>query len=113
MKPLQTIWRQKHNKETDEGEVLRSLAEIRVQPSPSWDDERVRVRVRLWFLKDPKREFGQEFLDEMECVASEWMEMISTEGTRYELDYLVSNYDEMSASEYISSDQLDFDYLSA
>ena len=47
---LQDRLQTKHDKQSDEGEALRALREIRVRAAPSWDDDP--VDVLFWFLRN-------------------------------------------------------------
>lgn len=47
---LQDRLQAKHDKQSDEGEALRALREIRVRAAPSWDDDP--VDVLFWFLRN-------------------------------------------------------------
>ena len=47
---LQGRIKEKHDRQSPEGQALRSLREIRVKASPSWAS--VEVSVFFWFIKD-------------------------------------------------------------
>jgi hypothetical protein len=113
LKKLQDRWKDKHGRDSDEGRALRSLREIRVQPSPEWNSSK--VFVRFWMLLDPQfkrtADFDQRKIDEQ---VKAWIssKYLKTSGTRFTCDYWLGDYDEMSAKEYVASDRLDYDHLS-
>ena len=106
--PLQRNLVDKHDKMTDEGSHLRALREIRVRAAPSWDGDL--VQLSWWFVKDwdpvgvsadwPK------FLDQ-------WLARFDQSG-RFRLDSLIAcRLEDMTARDYVESDRLDLDRLSA
>lgn len=111
LNPLQKRWIEKHDKNSNEGKILRCFSEVRIQASPDWDS--ASIKVRFWFLLRPgfcdSADINQE---SMERQINTWLSLLKTEGTRFAVDHFVGPYGEMSARDYVTSDQLDYDYLS-
>ncbi len=107
VKKLQNRMSDKHEKTSDEGLALRTLREIRVQATPSWDAGE--VELKFWFIRfqeDVHFEGKQwhELLDR-------WLGLLPTSG-RFCVEGVVLSLEDMTAAEYLSSDQLDLDRLS-
>lgn len=96
----------KHEKNTDEGRSLRSLREIRVQASPAWDAES--ITLLLWFVRHDAAT-GDRWDDTLE----EWLELLPKAGRFVEIDGKVATLEEMTGADYVGSDPLDLDHLSA
>lgn len=108
-KKLQERLTGKHDKNTDEGSALRALHEIRVSAAPSWDADA--VEVFFWFIRqDSDATFGgknwAEFL-------SSWLKLVPAAGRFSRIDGQVATLHDMTANDYIESDPLDLDHLSA
>ena len=105
---LQARLQKKHDKQSDEGEALRALREIRVRAAPSWRSDK--VEVSLWFIRDNDMlDFGGKGWDE-------WLEGwlgLFPESERFVVDGLVTTLDDMTARDYVESDPLDLDHLSS
>jgi hypothetical protein len=105
---LQRRISEKHGKQTQEGDALRALIEIRVRAAPSW--ESTTVEVYFWFIHDgiqaghAGRNWGQ-FVDV-------WLDLVKPSGRFLHVDGDVVSWEDMSAKEYLESDQLDLDRLS-
>lgn len=99
----------KHEKNTDEGRGLRALREIRVQASPSWDSPR--VDIFFWFIRfDGDTDFqGRSWGDLLE----KWIELVPPRGRFKSVEGQVVTLQDMNAEEYVQSDALDLDHLSA
>lgn len=99
---------EKHDKDSDEGRGLRSLREIRVQASPTWDAES--VDLWIWFLRnDQDANFeGKSWAELLKA----WLRIIPATGRFKKVEGVVVTLDEMNASEYVTSDPLDLDHLS-
>jgi hypothetical protein len=66
---LQSRLQDKHDKQSDEGEALRALREIRVRAAPSWDDDP--VDILFWFIRhedepDFKGQSWDRFLENLQ-----------------------------------------------
>jgi hypothetical protein len=106
MKKFQRRMVDRVGKQTPEGRHVDALVEIRVSAQPSWDAPD--VAVTLWLVKtgDPD---PQEWMK----LINDWEKLIDQKG-RFKLDgppHLL-RFEDMRASEYLTSQQLDLDYLS-
>ena len=98
----------KHYKQTDEGAHLRALREIRVRAAPSWDDDE--VRLCWWFVKESD---PMDVLADWPTFVGKWLELLD-QGSRFQLESFVAcRMEDMTARDYVESDQLDLDRLSA
>ncbi len=109
MQPLSKRLSSKHDKNSPEGRALRALREIRVRAAPSWAAEE--VELLLWFVRNVEDEDfeGQdwtEFLDQ-------WLARIPKNGRFVEVEGSVLALEDLTALEYVESDPLDLDHLSA
>ena len=103
---LQARIKEKHNRHSPEGAALQSLREIRVQGTPSWRS--AQVRLHFWFIsREPKAEPG------LEQSVEEWLKRVQPTGRFVSIDGQAVNLSEMTAQEYVDSDRLDLDWLSA
>ncbi len=103
---LQARIKEKHNRNSPEGAALQSLREIRVQGTPSWRG--AQVRLHFWFIsREPKVEPG------LEQSVEEWLKRVQPTGRFVSIDGQAVNLSEMTAQEYVDSDRLDLDWLSA
>jgi hypothetical protein len=99
--------REKNAKNSLEGRMLRSLREIRVRAAPSWDAPI--AKIFLWFIKseDPANLQG-----DWDAQLETWMRLIDW-GGRFECDgFQACDLRDLTAEDYIESDQLDLDHLS-
>lgn len=104
---LQKHLTDKHDKQSDEGAHLRALREIRVRAAPSWGADT--VQLSWWFIKeaDPVdvRADWPKFIEQ-------WMDLFDPR-TRFRLDSPIACcLEDMTARDYVESDQLDLDRLS-
>jgi len=108
VKDLQNRLTSKHNKNSDEGRALRALREIRVRAAPSWDADQ--VQLTFWFIRhDDEPEFeGQTWDNYLES----WLVRVRDDGRFHSIDGAVVTLDDITARDYIESDQLDLDHLS-
>ena len=98
---------EKHEKQSDEGAYLRALREIRVRAIPSWASEQ--VQLSWWFIKDSDPNITN--VNWAEC-AEKWVKLFAQSG-RYKCDPpTVCRLEDMTALDYVESDQLDLDRLS-
>ncbi len=106
---LQDRLTEKHDKRSAEGEALRNLREIRVAATPSWDAE----AIDLFFLfvpNDDERNFEGKSWDQF---LVKWLELVQPQGRYRTVDGLVLALGDMNAREYVSSVQLDLDYVTS
>ena len=98
----------KHNRQTDEGAHLRALREIRVRAAPSWDDGE--VRLNWWFIKDAD---PVDAPVDWSSFVDQWLALFDQTG-RFRLEPPIAcRLDDMTARDYVESDHLDLDRLSA
>ena len=98
----------KYEKATGEGAHLRAVREIRVQAAPSWDHRE--VALSWWFVKeaDPG-EFPADWLTHMD----KWLDLFDW-NQRFSLETRVAcRLEDMTAHDYVASDRLGLDRLSA
>jgi hypothetical protein len=100
--------KQKHNKNTREGEMLRALREIRVRGVPSWNAER--VDLTFLFIKDG----GPDPADEETWAAQlkVLLALVKPQGRYVAVSGYVTTLDDITARDLVESDPLDFDHLS-
>jgi hypothetical protein len=97
---------EKHGKQSPEGDALRTLQEIRVQASPSWDA--TAVSLFFWFIREP--------VDDKHAwptLLDTWLKLISATGRYVSINGGVATLDDMTARDYVVSDRLDLDHLSS
>ena len=98
----------KHDGHGDEGRALRALREIRVRAAPSW--LATPVEVAFWFIRDDSTDFeGRAWHEHLE----RWLELVPPAGRFTSIDGSVLTLDDLTAREYVESDPLDLDHLSA
>lgn len=98
----------KHHRQTDEGAHLRALREIRVRAAPSWDDDE--VQLSWWFVKEGDPVGVQA---DWPTFVGKWLDLLD-QGSRFHLESFVAcRLEDMTALDYVESDQLDLDRLSA
>lgn len=105
---LQERLTKKHDRHSDEGAHLRALREIRVRAAPSWDSER--VQLSWWFIKDADPDTASV---NWPGWADNWIKLFQ-QSERFKCHPpTVCRLDDMTARDYVESDQLDLDRLSA
>jgi hypothetical protein len=108
IRPLLRRLDNRAGKDSEEGRHVDALIEIRAAAAPAW--EAPSVAITLWLIKghDPKSQDWPKF-------AREWGGLIADASGVYFLDGLprVVRLEDMKASEYLDSYQLDLDQLSA
>lgn len=98
----------KHDKDSGEGEALRSLKEIRIAASPSWSSDD--VDLNFYFIHDSgQSKFQGKSWDD---YRNSWVDLLKTEGRFKTIVAEVRTLESLSAKEYVDSDQMDFDHLS-
>ena len=105
---LQERLKTKHTKKSEEGEALRSLAEIRVCAEPSWDSDSVKLFFR--FIRGESQEApGDIGWDEH---LQGWLKLVKPSGRFARVEGDVVTLQDMSAQEYVDTVPLDLDNLS-
>jgi len=108
VKDLQSRLISKHNKNSDEGRALRALREIRVRAAPSWDAEH--VQLTFWFIR---HEDEPRFEDQTwDTYLASWLARVRNDGRFHSINGAIVSLDDITARDYIESDQLDLDHLS-
>lgn len=108
-KHAQDRMKSKHGKQSEEGEILRALREIRVAASPSWDADR--VALFFWFIQDEMVE--QRPGDLWEKWLQTWLSWFSVGGRFTQIEGTVTSLEDMTGRDYVYSDPFDLDHLSA
>jgi hypothetical protein len=102
--------RDKHSRDSPEGQALRGLEEIRVTGSPSWDAAGVNVFV----IFAPATRADAEAImpeEEWDDIVDRWLRRTEPFGAIKSVDGAMIPLDELTAREYLDSDVLDLDYL--
>ena len=108
-KGLSTRFKEKHGKNSSEGRALQALREVRIRAAPSWDA--AEVQLHFWFIRhDAMLELEGKRWDE---YLQSWLALIPVSGRFKEVDGVVVTLDRLTAREYLESDSLDLDHLSA
>jgi hypothetical protein len=98
--------KEKHDKRSDEGDILRSLEQIRVRAAPSWGAQE--VELMFWFIA--KSEDVTEV--RKSGMIQKWEERIQAKDRFKRVFSQLVTYEELRTQDYLESDQLDLDYLS-
>jgi len=95
---------EKHDRQSEEGRALRALREIRVQATPSWDADE--VRLFFWLLREASDALDLRIaLDTLHRLVKPLGRFLSVEGQ-------VAALEDLTAQEYVDSDPLDLYHLS-
>lgn len=106
--PLHQRIKKKHGRNSDEGDALRALREIRVQASPSWGSNR--INLMFFFIRhDDSLNFENRSWEDYRLT---WMGLIPASGRFVSVDGQVEDLGRLSAKDYVSSDPLDLERLS-
>jgi hypothetical protein len=106
VRPIQERLKDKHGRNSPEGEIYRSLREIRVVATPSWDASQ--PSVEFLFVKTSDGPVS----DEMDEALSTLMTKFLATGKFGSAEYRIVSLAAMSAAIYVASDPLDLDHLS-
>lgn len=99
----------KHGRDGDEGRALRALREIRVRAAPAWDADA--VALTFYFIREGDQpDFESTGWDE---YLELWLARIPASGRFRSSDGVVQTLDGLTARDYVESDPLDLDHLSA
>lgn len=105
---LQIRFREKHDKSSSEGEALRSLREIRVRATPSWNESE--IQLMLWFIRHEEQiQFQGTGWDKL---LQQWLKLIPESGRFKSVEGQVVTLEDITAKDYVESDPLDLDHLS-
>ncbi len=106
---LQERMKEKHEKDSPEGNALRALEQIRVSATPAWDAEN--VELIFWFIRAEQDDRFQD--QEWHQLLDSWLKLLPASGRFSSVDGSVVTLDDMTAKEYVNSDRLDLDRLSS
>ena len=106
---LQSRLQDKHDKQSDEGEALRAIHEIRVRAAPSWNDDP--VEIMFWFIRNEEEpDFKGQRWDKL---LESWLKLVPATGRFRPVYGVVITLDDLTARDYVESDPLDLDHLSS
>jgi hypothetical protein len=109
--PLQRRLSDKHNRQTQEGDALRKLQEIRIQADPNWNAAEITVYLLFILEASVNRalKVGGKSWDEW---GQSWVQLLAPH-SRYQMatPQFVS-LEDLSAQHYLQTDTLDLDHLS-
>jgi hypothetical protein len=105
--PLMKKVSDKHDRQSDEGQALRGLRELRVRAAPSWNADE--VTLTFWFIRSDVEAPPQN--QRWDALLGAWLALIPASGRFVEVDGAVLTLDDLTAREYIESDPLDLDHL--
>lgn len=97
----------KHNRQSDEGKALRALREIRVRAAPSWAS--AEVELTFWFILD---DVTADAADTSRRHLETWLGLLRPQGRFNSVNGMLVTLDDLTARDYVESDQLDLDHLS-
>lgn len=107
MEPLQRRVIERYSKDTPEGRFLRAIREIRVRARPGWEADQ--PEIELLFLFDGDQALPQDSDDR----ASELLGRLVPGGRYAVVEGRALSLHALSAAEYLESDRLDLEHLSA
>lgn len=108
--PLQKRLVEKHEKESPEGQALRDLQEIRVLATPSWNAQQTQLRFYFVRKQGSLMEFnGRSWT----AWCDDWIKRLPSSQRFTNPEGLIVDYDSLTAAEYLQSDALDLERLSA
>ena len=105
---LQSHLAGRHNRQNEEGAHLRALREIRVRAAPSWEDRA--VQLTWWFIKDADPLGVQA---DWSTFVNNWLARFDRTGRFRTEPPIACRLEDMTARDYLESDHLDLDRLSA
>lgn len=107
MVPVRSHLKKIHRKNNDEGFLINSIGEIRVTASPNWDAGN--ISIFLWFILHPQEASP---ITDISQYIDKWLSLFE-QSEKYDLQAVVCRLEDMKASDYVGSDRLDLDQLSA
>lgn len=105
-KKLENRMKEKHDKKSDEGDALRRLVEIRVRAAPSWESPE--VELMIWFVANAENVSELRRSGFLET----WQKLVTASGRFKKVYCQIATHQELTAQDYLESDQLDLDHLS-
>lgn len=104
VRPLQERFREKHDKNSPEGEAMRALQEIRVQARPSWAASPISLDFFMVCDEATKEAIGAQL--------PAWSQLLKPRTPYQTVDFMKVTLDELTAAQYLATDPLDLEYLS-
>ena len=99
----------KHDRQSDEGAALRALREIRVRAAPSWDENP--VEITFYFIRNESQlDFEGQSWDKL---LKTWLSLVPATERFTPVEGQVTTLNDLTARDYVESDPLDLDHLSA
>lgn len=108
---LQDRLQEKHDRASNEGRALRALREIRARAAPSWDTNP--IEITLWFIRETGIENETFEGKGWDVWCDAWVKLVTPSGRFQSVEGVVVTLDDISAQDYLESDPLDLDHLSA
>jgi hypothetical protein len=108
-KKLQKRMQEKHDKFSEEGDALRTLREIRVWASPSWNAPE--IQIMFWFIRNKEQDQFQG--QRWDQLLDKWLQLLPASERFQNVDGLVVSLEDMTAKDYVESDPLHLDHLSS
>jgi hypothetical protein len=106
MKPLSGLLQKRYGKDSDEGHHVSALYEIRVSAQPSWTDNS--ISLFFWFIKG-----AEPVKPEWDKWVGRWLALVKPTATYTTIEGVAVRLDDMTARDYVESEHLDLDQLSA
>lgn len=107
MGPIRDHLKKMHQSNDAEGNLINSIGEIRVTASPNWGSDT--ISAHLWFILLPQVESPTA---DLSLHIEKWIALFG-QSDRYSLEAVVCRLEDIKASDYVGSDRLDLDNLSA
>ena len=104
--PIQKRIKEKHSRQSPEGQCYRTVREIRVAAAPSWEDPS--PNIEFLFIVDEIAMGREEFDD----IVASLIARFKATGVFAEPSYRIISLENLSAAAYCASERLDLDYLS-
>jgi hypothetical protein len=106
--PLQSKFQNKHSKQSDEGEALQALLEVRVRAAPSWDASEINL-IFLFVRDEDEATFKGTNWSQL---LDQWLKLVPASEKFTSVEGQVLTLDDLTAKDYLESDPLDLDHLS-
>ena len=104
-KPLRKRWAKWSGSKAAEAAVFDELQEIRVQASPSWEEES--IQLQFWFILKDEAPVGDR-----SQVLGDWLRRLSPAAPFTRVEGRMVRYADIQASDYINSDALELEQFS-
>ncbi len=106
---LQRFVAGKHSKNSEAGDALRALREIRVSATPAWGADS--IELNFWFIRDADE--GMLTEEQWARHLESWEQYLVKSGRYGEVFATIVDLEDMTAQDYVESDRLDLDHLSS